>query len=181
MLYSNIFGHTARLLCGVLIFLPVFLMITPTQAQADFYVECNVYATTDDMDKNGFVDFVIHSAKTSGGHVPNDEPCLQDRIGVTERVKLQGINLKKHRQQRFILSYEYSYRKNENGQSVDVEKWFYKGTPIQIIPEDSKSVQTPKEQPTRPQMQICTQEAKICPDGSTVSRTGPNCEFAPCP
>ncbi len=27
----------------------------------------------------------------------------------------------------------------------------------------------------------CTQEAKICPDGSSVSRTGPNCEFAACP
>lgn len=27
----------------------------------------------------------------------------------------------------------------------------------------------------------CTQEAKICPDGNAVGRTGPNCEFAPCP
>jgi putative hemolysin len=27
----------------------------------------------------------------------------------------------------------------------------------------------------------CTMEAKICPDGSAVGRTGPNCEFAPCP
>lgn len=27
----------------------------------------------------------------------------------------------------------------------------------------------------------CTLEAKICPDGSTVGRTGKNCEFAPCP
>lgn len=27
---------------------------------------------------------------------------------------------------------------------------------------------------------VCTQEAKLCPDGSSVSRTGPNCEFAPC-
>jgi hypothetical protein len=27
----------------------------------------------------------------------------------------------------------------------------------------------------------CTMEAKVCPDGSYVSRTGPNCEFAPCP
>lgn len=26
----------------------------------------------------------------------------------------------------------------------------------------------------------CTQEAKICPDGSYVARTGPNCEFVPC-
>lgn len=27
----------------------------------------------------------------------------------------------------------------------------------------------------------CTQEAKICPDGSSVGRSGPNCEFSPCP
>ncbi|MFA6533236.1 MAG: hypothetical protein WCT22_04555 [Patescibacteria group bacterium] len=27
----------------------------------------------------------------------------------------------------------------------------------------------------------CTLEAKICPDGSTVGRSGPKCEFAPCP
>lgn len=27
----------------------------------------------------------------------------------------------------------------------------------------------------------CTQEAKICPDGSSVGRTGPDCAFAPCP
>jgi hypothetical protein len=26
----------------------------------------------------------------------------------------------------------------------------------------------------------CTQEAKFCPDGSSVVRTGPNCEFAEC-
>jgi hypothetical protein len=27
----------------------------------------------------------------------------------------------------------------------------------------------------------CTLEAKLCPDGSYVGRTGPNCEFAQCP
>lgn len=27
----------------------------------------------------------------------------------------------------------------------------------------------------------CTMEAKLCPDGSSVGRTGPNCEFATCP
>lgn len=27
----------------------------------------------------------------------------------------------------------------------------------------------------------CTEEAMICPDGSSVARTGPDCEFAPCP
>lgn len=29
---------------------------------------------------------------------------------------------------------------------------------------------------------VCTQDAKLCPDGKTyVGRQGPNCEFAPCP
>lgn len=27
----------------------------------------------------------------------------------------------------------------------------------------------------------CTEEAQMCPDGSFVGRTGPNCEFAECP
>ncbi len=29
--------------------------------------------------------------------------------------------------------------------------------------------------------QACTMEARVCPDGSAVGRTGPNCAFAPCP
>ncbi len=28
---------------------------------------------------------------------------------------------------------------------------------------------------------FCTQDAKLCPDGSYVGRSGPNCEFSPCP
>lgn len=27
----------------------------------------------------------------------------------------------------------------------------------------------------------CDMDAKLCPDGSAVGRTGPNCEFSPCP
>lgn len=33
----------------------------------------------------------------------------------------------------------------------------------------------------KPAQKACTLEAKICPDGSSVGRTGSNCEFAPCP
>jgi len=36
--------------------------------------------------------------------------------------------------------------------------------------------QSQKEKPV-----ACTQDTKLCPDGSYVSRTGPNCEFAACP
>lgn len=38
---------------------------------------------------------------------------------------------------------------------------------------------TPTTQQTTPT--ACTQEAKLCSDGSFVGRTGPKCEFAPCP
>lgn len=30
-------------------------------------------------------------------------------------------------------------------------------------------------------VKACTQDAKVCPDGSAVGRVGPSCEFAPCP
>ena len=32
-----------------------------------------------------------------------------------------------------------------------------------------------------PKQVACTLEAKLCPDGSSVGRIGPNCEFASCP
>lgn len=43
-------------------------------------------------------------------------------------------------------------------------------TPSVVTPENPDGIQ-----------QACTMEAKICPDGTAVGRTGPNCEFAPCP
>lgn len=35
-------------------------------------------------------------------------------------------------------------------------------------------------QPQAPSLQECTLEAKVCPDGTNVGRTGPNCAFAAC-
>jgi hypothetical protein len=43
-----------------------------------------------------------------------------------------------------------------------------KDVPKNIPPQDYEPV-------------ACTLEAKICPDGSAVGRTGANCEFSPCP
>jgi len=33
----------------------------------------------------------------------------------------------------------------------------------------------------QPSIVACTQDAKLCPDGSSVGRVPPKCEFAPCP
>jgi hypothetical protein len=44
-------------------------------------------------------------------------------------------------------------------------------------------IQRQEERETKPQIpsKPCPLDAKICPDGSSVGRIGPNCEFAPCP
>ncbi|MEM7152874.1 MAG: hypothetical protein AAF799_08525 [Myxococcota bacterium] len=40
----------------------------------------------------------------------------------------------------------------------------------------------PKADTAKPDgMTACTADAKVCDDGSSVSRTGPNCEFPACP
>ncbi len=45
-----------------------------------------------------------------------------------------------------------------------------------------KSLDSNKFIPETPiQRKACSMEAKLCPDGSYTSRTGPNCKFAPCP
>ena len=41
-----------------------------------------------------------------------------------------------------------------------------------ILPQPTSSPDTKES---------CTTDAKICPDGSVVGRTAPNCEFAACP
>lgn len=41
---------------------------------------------------------------------------------------------------------------------------------------------TPAAVPSQiPEGVACTMDAKLCPDGSSVGRSGPNCEFDPCP
>jgi hypothetical protein len=35
--------------------------------------------------------------------------------------------------------------------------------------------------PNEPEQVVCTMDAKMCPDGSYVGRSGPKCEFAACP
>lgn len=47
---------------------------------------------------------------------------------------------------------------------------------------NSPSYQIPKPSPLPPNTPVaCTMEAKQCPDGSYVGRTGPKCEFQSCP
>lgn len=52
-----------------------------------------------------------------------------------------------------------------------------KNPPITVYPK----ITIPSPTPKAIEGKMCTMEAKLCPDGSYVGRSGPNCAFAPCP
>lgn len=55
---------------------------------------------------------------------------------------------------------------------------------VKATPEsraNSESRPKPDNRPNPDDMMMCTMEVKLCPDGTGVGRTGPKCEFAPCP
>lgn len=49
-----------------------------------------------------------------------------------------------------------------------------------VVVTDTQIIQYPEESAELESV-ACTMEAKVCPDGSSVGRTGPNCEFSMCP
>lgn len=51
---------------------------------------------------------------------------------------------------------------------------------IQSLPLANNLPFIPKPTPA-PEQTLCTQDAKLCSDGSYVGRSGPKCEFTPCP
>lgn len=57
----------------------------------------------------------------------------------------------------------------------------YEPEPIPDTNNDVPDVNEPDSPDKEPDMVVCTMDAKLCPDGSAVGRTGPNCEFAACP
>lgn len=53
--------------------------------------------------------------------------------------------------------------------------------PVEKTPTKEKTApKTAPSEPTKKEV-VCPQDAKMCSDGSFVSRTGPQCAFAPCP
>lgn len=53
---------------------------------------------------------------------------------------------------------------------------------IKSQPTSSVSpTKNPSSEPNPDNQVVCTQDVKLCPDGSYVGRSGPNCEFAACP
>lgn len=49
------------------------------------------------------------------------------------------------------------------------------------LPENDDALEIPIKFAKDSNPVFCTQDVKLCPDGSYVGRTGPNCEFATCP
>lgn len=57
----------------------------------------------------------------------------------------------------------------------------YEPKPIPDTTNEVPDVNEPDSPDKEPDMVFCTMDAKQCPDGSYVGRSGPDCEFAACP
>ncbi|MBI4691977.1 MAG: hypothetical protein HY773_00825 [Candidatus Terrybacteria bacterium] len=68
------------------------------------------------------------------------------------------------------------YQNQLNRALSKVEELKNKGKDVKDLTQQIQEVASKYKEP-----KACTQEAKQCPDGSSVSRTGLNCEFAECP
>jgi hypothetical protein len=49
------------------------------------------------------------------------------------------------------------------------------------VVEEARERISPTPPSALPSQVMCAADVKQCPDGSYVGRTGPHCEFAPCP
>jgi hypothetical protein len=60
-------------------------------------------------------------------------------------------------------------------------KHFVREVPEEPETPDTSDDDSPVISPPILEPVACTMDAKICPDGTALGRTGPNCEFPPCP
>lgn len=77
-----------------------------------------------------------------------------------------------------ILMVFFTYQHNQN--LADIDSSFISTTTAQDVVVTEPLPDSTSEQPVEPQLIFCTADAKQCPDGSFVGRTGPNCEFDSC-
>lgn len=77
-----------------------------------------------------------------------------------------------------ILMVLFTYHHNQNLAQIDGS--FIATTTEQEVLVTEPLPEPTYERPVEPQLIFCAADAKQCPDGSFVARTGPNCEFAEC-
>jgi len=133
---------------------------------ADFHINEGIdYKCTD----QNCLNVVITNGTRSYGILINS-PELKRKSSVTEQVFYNGIKITKSPYDKGTL-YEFSNGKNLFIiATVSDSDYFYN----QILSTFKFTISNPSQT-------ACTQEAKLCPDGSAVGRAGPNCEFAACP
>lgn len=80
----------------------------------------------------------------------------------------------------YFTTNNYIYKISINKAKRDAAKVRAKKQLLDTI-VNTLDISTPPDSSAVEKVTMCTLEARVCPDGSTVGRQGPNCEFAACP
>ena len=108
---------------------------------------------------------------------PKDLPLPQTDLPLPEKEILAGHVEDKKR----LNSPDDSFHSGSRTNGIRRGKWLIIGVAVAFLFLISLAGAYLLLQNNANKQVACTQEAKICPDGSSVGRTGPACEFSPCP
>lgn len=90
-------------------------------AKASFWISCNVHAKVAPANSDGLYPITVLSAKISDGHDKKGNPCMQNNIGKTLLVKIDG-DVPSGNNVR--LKYDFYNDMTEKG-VVNTETWSY--------------------------------------------------------
>jgi len=112
--------------------------------------------------------YLVAAINTGHGYQGTNAIFLGDRIA-PQTVEIHGVTV--------VANYADRKPSEPFSAQPSVGKSLYaelRGTQLVAVPTQPPVTAIPSGK-------ACTMEAKLCPDGSYVGRTGPNCEFSPCP
>lgn len=112
---------------------------------------------------------VVTPSMTQGaGRVGQFELCATFTLATDVSVPRSGYGM--------TTGVWYEHTAGRNCNTVSTQLMVPANTPTSVAPDPSVWIQP------APSETLCTQEAKLCPDGVTyVGRQGPSCDFAACP
>ncbi len=138
------------------------------------------FLLTQETGGSGTFYYVVVALNTPTGYQGTNAILIGDRIAPQTTNLVEGGS--------FVVNYA-TRLPNEPmtvRPSLGVSRYFHvEGTTlVEEINKNTDTAPAPKPTPLPPQTTepiACTMDARVCPDGSYVGRTGPKCEFAPCP
>lgn len=146
-----------------------------------YFMTINIVDNDKELSVKDYVDKLVSTQGTPGG-LPEFDSRENTTIGGLSAVKLLNVFAFEEGDDKIFVAFE-NYILNishpTKQENPNLQDPIANYDIVQKILSTFKFTESSGS--ASPEQRVCTMEAKLCPDGSSVGRTEPNCEFAPCP